>query len=275
MRAGKIAFLAGDGLASGEGEKITFQIQAADDGPNLSDSDPNDGENDADPVDGEISIVVSTKLTAGRGGLVNGDGVLTPKEATLTDWIGTATTHGGTLRLIVRLPHKEDGDVLSLRGNYDTSKITPDWKDGTDGTAELWLDVQAGATEADIETALGTLWLETSASRSASTREIWVFPILEGVSSLLRYRFDEAAGLVRHYFYDSTGRMFADATTEAEGRSLFGKSGYLGVFASEAEKTIYKALWQADMHLALTDVATEKEWVITAGPKKGEVFFPG
>ena len=210
VRAGKIAFLAGDGVAtadSGDGVKITFQIQAADDGPNLSDSDPNDGENDADPVDGEISIVVSTKLTAGRGGLVNGDGVLTPKEATLTDWIGTATTHGGTLRLIVRLPHKEDGDVLSLRGNYDTSKITPDWKDGTDGTAELWLDVQAGATEADIETALGTLWLETSASRSASTREIWVFPILEGVSSLLRYRFDEAAGLVRHYFYDSTGRM--------------------------------------------------------------------
>ena len=75
LRAGKIAFLAGDGVATGDGGKgvkITFQIQAADDGPNLSDSDPNDGENDADPVDGEISIVVSTKLTAGRGGLVNG-----------------------------------------------------------------------------------------------------------------------------------------------------------------------------------------------------------
>ena len=276
VRAGKIAFLAGDGVAtadSGDGVKITFQIQAADDGPNLSDSDPNDGENDADPVDGEISIVVSTKLTAGRGGLVNGDGVLTPKEATLTDWIGTATTHGGTLRLIVRLPHKEDGDVLSLRGNYDTSKITPDWKDGTDGTAELWLDVQAGATEADIETALGTLWLETSASRSASTREIWVFPILEGVSSLLRYRFDESAGLVRHYFYDTTNLTFSAASTAAEGRTLFGKSGYLGVFTSEAEKTIYKALWQARMHVGITDVATEGKWVITAGPRQGQVLW--
>ena len=41
LRAGKIAFLAGDGLQSGEGEQIAFKVQAVDDDGNLSDSDPN------------------------------------------------------------------------------------------------------------------------------------------------------------------------------------------------------------------------------------------
>ena len=105
----------------------------------------------------------------------------------------------------------------------------------------------------------------------------WVYPILEGVSSLLRYRFDEAAGLVRHYFYDSAGRTFSAASTEASGRSLFGKSGYLGVFTSDAEKTIYRALRQHDMHLAMSDDTqlgtTEGKWVITAGPRQGQVLW--
>ena len=61
------------------------------------------------------------------------------------------------------------------------------------------------------------------------------------------------AGLVRYYLYDSTSQSFADATTAAAGRSLFGKSGYLGVFTSDAEKEIYKTLRQHDMHLAMSD----------------------
>ena len=164
-KAGKIAFLAGDGVATGDGGKgvkITFQIQAADDGdgtpgstPNLSDSDPTTS--DPDPVDGEISIVVSTKLTAGAGGFIN-DGVLTPDDTVLTDWMGTATTHGGTLHVVVKLLGKEGGDALSLRGNYDTSKIEAVWNDGkgrTDKTAELSLKVLSGATEADISDGFG------------------------------------------------------------------------------------------------------------------------
>ena len=276
LKAGKIAFLAGDGLASGNGERITFQIQAADEGlpapasspPHLSDSDPNDGENDADPVDGEISIVVSTKLTAGTGGRINEDGALTPGDIALTDWVETAATHRGTLRLIVKLLGKEDGDVLSL--SYDTSKITvSDWDDETD---ELWLDVQSGTTIEEVATALGTLWLDTSLSTSASVRRVWVYPVLEGVSNP-RYRFDEAAGLVRYYLYDSTSQSFTDATTAAAGRTLFGKSGYLGVYTSDTEKSIYTDFNQDNIFLAITDSATEGQWVVTSGPREGQLFW--
>ena len=45
VRAGKIAFLAGDGLVSGNGKKIVFKVQAVDDDGNLSDSDPDDTDN--------------------------------------------------------------------------------------------------------------------------------------------------------------------------------------------------------------------------------------
>ena len=82
MRAGKIAFLAGDGVAKvdgGKGKKIVFQVQAADapdNNANLSDSDPNDGESDADPVDAEIPVVSRAKATAGTRGLLNADEVL-------------------------------------------------------------------------------------------------------------------------------------------------------------------------------------------------------
>ena len=278
VRAGKIAFLAGDGLASGEGEKITFQIQAADAGipndptslPHLSDSDPDTS--DLEPVNAEISIVASTKLTAGRGGLVNEDGNLTPDETVLTDWMGSATTHGRALHVVVKLLGKLDGDALSLRGNYDKSKIEAVWKDGTDGTAELSLKVLSGATEADIRTALGMLWLDTSASLSASVRRVWVYPTLPGLSNVL-YRMDESAGLMRYYFYDSTNQRFSAATTAASGRSLFGKSGYLGVYTSNAERDVYKNLMTSQMHLAITDVSTEGKWVITAGPRQDQVLW--
>ena len=78
---------------------------------------------------------------------------------------------------------------------------------------------------------------------------------------------------MRYYFYDTANRQFVAATTEASGRSLFGKSGYLGVFTSNAERAIYKDLRRGDLHLGITDVATEGKWVITAGPRTGEVFW--
>ena len=84
LKAGKIAFLAGDGVAKvdgGEGKKIVFQVQAADapdNNANLSDSDPND--DDADPADAEIVIIVPTAEASRRTPrvLLNADGILTP-----------------------------------------------------------------------------------------------------------------------------------------------------------------------------------------------------
>ena len=268
MRAGRIAFLAGDGVASadgGEGKKIVFQIQAADDAPNLSDSDPLTP--DKDPVAAEISIVYVISVASGESVPINADKLLTPEIATLTAWKGS--TVSGGLAVVVKLFGQESGDVLSLGVGYDTNKITPQWNGAT---GELSLGLAAGATESDIRTALGLLELKTALASSDSARRIWIFPTLSGVSGF-RYRVDESAGLVRYYFYDGTDRTFSAASTEAAGRSLFGKSGYLGVFTSEAEKTIYKALWKADMHVAITDVTTEGKWVITAGPRQGQVLW--
>ena len=143
----------------------------------------------------------------------------------------------------------QDGDILSLRTGYDTTKIkTADWDASK---KELDIEFDNAATTSEIKTALGFLEFEGVLSDSASTRKVWVFPTLSGVWNL-RYRFDASAGLVRYYFYDSTGRSFSAASTAASGRSFFGKSGYLGVFTSDTERDIYNALRQHDMHLAIT-----------------------
>ena len=270
LQAGKVAFLAGDGLASGNGERIAFKVQAVDDDGNLSDSD--DATPGAQTADGSVGVDrAAAAMTARVGGPINEDGVLTPDEITLGVWQASATTHGGTLHLVVKLQDKESGDALSLRGNYDTSKITPlDW-DAESG--ELSLEVSSGATAAEIGTALGRLWLDTAVSASDGTRQVWVFPTLSGASGF-GYRVDETAGLVRYYLYDSTSRSFADATTAAAGRSLFGKSGYLGVPTSDAEKSVYKLLRKSgDVHLAITDSVEEGKWLVTAGPRKGQLFW--
>ena len=276
LRAGRIAILAGDGVASadsGEGTKVAFQIQAADapdNNANLSDSDPNDGESDADPVDAEILVVITAKATAGFRGLINADGVLSPDETTLGVWKQEATTHSGTLHVIVRLGDMQDGDILSLRTGYDTTKIkTADW-DAT--KKELSIEFDNAATPSEMKTVLGFLEFEGVLSDSASTRKVWVFPTLSGVGSL-RYRLDASAGLVRYYFYDSTSLTFSAASTAASGRSFFGKSGYLGVYTSDTEKSIYTGFRQDDIFLALTDSATEGKWLVTAGPRKGQLFW--
>ena len=272
LKAGQVAFLPGDGLASGEGKKIVFRIQAADDTENLSDFDPRTPEKD--PVGAEILVVIAVKATAGFRGLINADGVLSPDEATLGVWKQSATTHRGTLHVVVRLGDMQDGDILSLRTGYDATKIkTADW-DAT--KKELSIEFDNAATPSEMKTVLGFLEFESVLSDSASTRKVWVFPTLSGAGSL-PYRLDASAGLVRYYFYDSRGRSFSAASTAASGRSFFGKSGYLGVYTSDAERDIYKVLRQHDMHLAMSDDSqagtTEGKWLITAGPRKGQLFW--
>ena len=270
LKAGEIAFLAGNGVAKidgGNGKKITFQIQAVDDDGNLSDSDP--ATSDPDPVDAEILVVASARATAGYGSFINTDGLLTPGEGTLTDWLAEATTYGGTLRLVVKLSGWQVGDALSLRGSYDTSKITLEWNESE---RELSLEIDANATAKDMQTALGVLWLDTSVSASDSTRRIWVFPTLSEVGDL-RYLVHESTDQVRYYLYEGAARSFSDASSEAEKRSLFGKRGYLGVFTSSAEKIVYMNLKKISIHLAISDFTTEGKWVITAGPRKGLLFW--
>ena len=199
LRAGKIAFLAGDGLASGEGKKIVFQVQAADNAGNLSDSDPDDGQSDADPVDGEIPVFPSTAVIAGERSLINADELLTPNDPTLDIWKQTATTYNSALYVVVKLLDKQKKDVLSLRSGYDANKITPDWKESI---GELWLKTEGGTTAAEIQAALKLLELNTKIAGSASTRQVWIFPILTEIDTL-RYHVDESAGLVRYYLYDS------------------------------------------------------------------------
>ena len=276
LRAGKIAFLAGDGLASGEGTKVVFQVQAADaadDTANLSDSDPNDGQSDADPVDADILVVPTVETTAGYVRLLNADGVLTPDDALLVTWKQSAEAHNGILHVIVKLSNRQTGDVLSLRSGYDASKVRPRWDEST---GELSIEFDGAATISEMKTALALLEFDSELSVSANTRKVWVFPILPGVGNL-RYRLDEAAGLVRYYLYDSASRSFSDASAEASGRILFGKYGYLGVHTSDAEKAIYQALRTKDMHLAISDDTqagtTEGKWVITSGPRKGQVLW--
>ena len=279
LKAGKISILAGNGIAKGdggEGKKITFQVQAADaadNTANLSDSDPNDGEGDSDPLDAEIRIVLSAKVTAGEDGLINGDDVLTPDGATLNAWKQDASDHGGTLHVIVRLLDKQTGDALSLRTGYDASKFQPRW-DATRG--ELSLEIGVGTTAADLQAALGFLEFGSEISSSASVRKVWVFPTLSGV---VRYRVDEAAGLVRYYLLDRTDRSFSEASTEASGRVLFGKQGYLGVPLSDEGRRVYTSQGTSydGIYLAISDDqsegTTEGRWVITAGPRKGLLFW--
>ena len=283
LEAGKIAFLAGDGVASadgGEGTKVVFQVQAADapdNNANLSDSDPNDGESDADPVGAEILVDITAKATAGFRGLINADGLLSPNVVTLGAWKQEATTHSGTLHVIVRLGNMQDGDILSLPTGYDASKVTPRWDQDK---GELSLEIASGATEADIQAALKLLEFNSELSASDSTRKVWVFPTLSGVSGF-RYRADEAAGLaaglVRYYFYDNTYKSFSAAQSAASARILFGKQGYLGVFTSNAEKIIYRDLSKREIHLAISDDGsagtTEGMWVVTDGPRKGQLFW--
>ena len=273
LKAGKISILAGNGIAKadgGEGEKITFQVQAADaadNTANLSDSDPND--DDADPADAEILVITSVRTTAGYRSLLNADGALTPDTTILNSW--QQNPAGATLRVIVKLSNKQPGDVLSLQSGYDVSKIAPQWDQAT---GELSLEIGSGTTTAEIVTALELLEFKSVLVDSASTREVWVFPSLSGVGTF-RSRLDEATGLMRYYLLVSTERLFAVASTFASQSIFFGKHGYLGVPTSDAEKSVYRALRTRYryIHLAISDSVEEGKWLVTAGPRKDMLFW--
>ena len=274
LKAGKIALQGGDGLQGSDGLKITFEIQAADDGdgtagsaPNLSDSDSTT--NTPDPVDVEIVVVAPIETTGGYRVLLNADGILSPDATTFGMWLENAGTYSGTLQVVVKLFGKLSGDVLSLRTGYDTNKITSGWNQAT---GELSLTLTPGTTVSDIQAALKLLELDTEVAGSVSTRKVWIFPTLSGVSGF-RYRADEAAGLVRYYLYEDNLFSVWGAATAASGRVVFGKKGYLGVHASDAEKNIYKSLWKRTTHLAISDSVTEGKWLVTYGPRKGLLFW--
>ena len=148
LRDGRIALLAGDGLASGDGTKVVFRVQAAD----APDAPGNAANLSANPLDVEIPVVTSVKAIAGTHVrvLLNADGALTPGGTTFNSWKARVTT--GSLRLHVGLVGKQEGDVLSLRSGYDASKVTPRWDQDK---GELSLEIASGATEADIQAAFG------------------------------------------------------------------------------------------------------------------------
>ena len=77
--------------------RYTFKVQAVDDTGNVS---------DVTPVDAEILFAPSVAIAPGTRGLLNGDGLLTPEDTTLTAWKESATTHSGTLHVIVKLLDK-------------------------------------------------------------------------------------------------------------------------------------------------------------------------
>ena len=180
----------------------------------------------------------------------------------------------------MRLGDKQDGDVLSLRTGYETTKITTDWD-----AKERELDIRfaRGTTASEIKTALELLELTTKFSVSDSTRKIWLFPTLVGASefayrggSKFAYHFDESEGLARYYLFNDNWLTISEAFKEASERIFFDVHGYMGVPTSTPEIRIYTAfgsLADDDIHLAVTDSATEGKWLIMAGPRKGQLFW--
>ena len=149
--------------------------------------------------------LAAVTATPGEPSPINEDGVLSPDEITLGSWITSASGYSGAaLRVVVKLLNKQDGDVLSLQSGYDATKVT---SQPNTSTGELFVDVQSGATAADIRKALGFLSLDTDIASSDAARRVWLFPTLSGLGHL-RYRVDEAAGLMRYYLYDTTNRNF-------------------------------------------------------------------
>ena len=215
------------------------------------------------------SVVAQPAITIGVDARIDTDDVLTPTNSAVLDWIETASTKKSTLRVVAKLLDKQSGGALSLQSGYDTTKITPQW---SDATGELSLDVGSGTTVAQIQDALCTLSLHTELSSSDSARRVWVFPTLSGVGNF-RYRADVDAGLVRYYLYEHTDGSFSSVSLEALERSLFDKSGYLGVPTSSAEKSVYASFGRNGIFLAISDIAAKGVWRVTSGPRKGRVFW--
>ena len=191
VRAGKIAFLAGDGVAKaegGDGKEIIFQIQAADSASNAADlSDSDRSTSDPDPESVSLSVVALKEIDAGKEMPVNddrratsGDGTLTPSDATLDAWISAA---GRSPRVLVRIEGTKIGETLFLEDGHDIASITSSWSwDSGTGIGILSLQSDGTATVDDFQAVLNALVLRTVRSDSASIRTISVRPDIASLS---------------------------------------------------------------------------------------------
>ena len=187
LRAGRIALLAGDGLASGDGTKVIFRVQAADapdNNANLSDADPDtDG---AQPASVSVSVVALRTVAAGEEVPINGDGALTPDNDTLDAWL----TANDALKIFVVLGKGKEGifrpiaGVVQERLSVDThgvldSKIVVSW-DPDEWRLSLAAASSGSATRADFQEVLDALQLQTVHFGQVSHRTISVSPELPG-----------------------------------------------------------------------------------------------
>ena len=169
LRGGLIAFFPNAGVST-----LEFDIQAADDAPNLSDSDRSTPT--PDPESASVSVVVLKEIEAGEKGALNDD-VPTPDDNTLGAWIAA----DGTLRIFVELQGGKSGIVVPEEGEVAeflslsavVSNITATW-DGTND--RLSLQGSAYATVGNFEAALQALQLQTVRFKEDSYRTVSVGP---------------------------------------------------------------------------------------------------
>ena len=151
LRAGKIGFLAGDGLQAGNGEQITFTIQAEDDDGNLSDS--SSVRSGAQPARVRIPVVGLEKAIFGRASSVNSDGALTPVAATLNRWRGASV--GGALTIFVELHRAKNSDELLVGSGHGITSIVSSWRwDAQSGIGILSLEGSRSARASDFRSVL-------------------------------------------------------------------------------------------------------------------------
>ena len=163
---------------------LTFDIQAADDGPHLSDSDPYDDESDADPTSVSVSVVALETVVAGKEARINEDGGLTPDNDTLDAWLAA----DNSLRIFVELQKGKSGIVRPSAGvvqehlsvgthSVPNNKIAVSW-DSNDTHWRLSLRGTISARRADFQEVLDALRLQTVHSTQGSDRTILVQPDL-------------------------------------------------------------------------------------------------
>ena len=161
MRAGLVSF-----RPDKDASELVFTIQAADDGGNLSDSDPNSPGKQAISV--SVPVVSLKEITAGKEMPVNDHGGLTPEDGTLRAWIAAATND--ELVVLVTLEGGKRGDALFLTSGHGVGTITPSWNwDADTGVGTLSLRSAGLATPDEFQTVLNALVLRTA--RFATSRD--------------------------------------------------------------------------------------------------------
>ena len=175
LQSGLIAF-----FPNVDASTLTFDIQA-DDGMHLSDSDPADG---TQPAGVSIRVVALKEIDAGKKMPINDDrratgenGALTPGDATLGNWIDTATS---SLRVFVKLEGGKAGETLFLEDGHGITTIASSWSWSADtNIGILSLESDGSATVDDFQTVLNALALQTDRFASASSRTISVRPDID------------------------------------------------------------------------------------------------